>query len=37
MPFHGRTIASALSLEGDQIDQCVKLIGQLYKPSSTRT
>ncbi len=29
-PFHGRKIASALKLEGDQIDQCVKLIGQLY-------
>jgi succinyl-CoA synthetase beta subunit len=30
-PFHGRKIASALKLEGDQIDQCVKLIGQLYQ------
>jgi succinyl-CoA synthetase beta subunit len=29
-PFHGRKIAAALKLEGDQIDQCVKLIGQLY-------
>jgi succinyl-CoA synthetase beta subunit len=29
-PFHGRKVASALKLEGDQIDQCVKLIGQLY-------
>jgi succinyl-CoA synthetase beta subunit len=29
-PFHGRKIATALKLEGDQIDQCVKLIGQLY-------
>ena len=28
--FHGRKVASALKLEGDQIDQCVKLIGQLY-------
>jgi succinyl-CoA synthetase beta subunit len=28
--FHGRKIASALKLEGDQINQCVKLIGQLY-------
>ncbi len=28
--FHGRKIASALGLTGDQIDQCVKLIGQLY-------
>src|SRR5256885_9608948 len=26
--FHGRRIASALKLTGDQIDQCVKLIGQ---------
>src|SRR5512145_2754244 len=30
-PFHGRKIASALKLEGDQINQCVKLIGALYK------
>ena len=30
-PFHGRKIASALKLEGDQIDQCVKVIGQLYQ------
>jgi succinyl-CoA synthetase beta subunit len=30
-PFHGRKVASALKLEGDQIDQCVKLIGQLYQ------
>jgi succinyl-CoA synthetase beta subunit len=29
-PFHGRKIAAALKLEGDQMDQCVKLIGQLY-------
>ena len=29
--FHGRKIASALKLEGDQIEQCVKLIGQLYQ------
>jgi succinyl-CoA synthetase beta subunit len=29
--FHGRKIAAALKLEGDQIDQCVKLIGQLYQ------
>jgi succinyl-CoA synthetase beta subunit len=29
-PFHGRKIASALKLDGDRIDQCVKLIGQLY-------
>ena len=28
--FHGRKIAAALKLTGDQIDQCVKLIGQLY-------
>jgi succinyl-CoA synthetase beta subunit len=30
-PFHGRKIAAALRLEGDQIDQCVKLIGSLYQ------
>lgn len=29
--FHGRKIAFALGLEGDQIKQCVKLIGTLYK------
>ena len=29
--FHGRKIASALNLTGDQIDQCVALIGQLYR------
>jgi succinyl-CoA synthetase beta subunit len=29
--FHGRKIASALKLTGDQIDQCVTLIGQLYR------
>ena len=30
-PFHGRKIAFALGLEGDQIKQCVKLIGNLYR------
>jgi succinyl-CoA synthetase beta subunit len=30
-PFHGRKIASALKLEGDQVDQCVKLVGALYR------
>jgi succinyl-CoA synthetase beta subunit len=30
-PFHGRKIAAALKLAGDQIDQCVALIGQLYR------
>jgi succinyl-CoA synthetase beta subunit len=30
-PFHGRKIASALKLEGDQIGQCVKLIEALYR------
>jgi succinyl-CoA synthetase beta subunit len=30
-PFHGRKIAAALKLEGDQIDQCVKLIDALYR------
>ncbi|MEZ0303712.1 MAG: ADP-forming succinate--CoA ligase subunit beta [Hyphomicrobiaceae bacterium] len=29
--FHGRKIAAALKLTGDQIDQCVTLIGQLYR------
>ena len=29
--FHGRRIASALRLEGAEIDQCVSLIGQLYR------
>jgi succinyl-CoA synthetase beta subunit len=30
-PFHGRRIAFALGLEGAQVKQCVKLMGQLYK------
>jgi succinyl-CoA synthetase beta subunit len=30
-PFHGRRIAFALGLQGDQVKQCVKLIGQLTK------
>jgi succinyl-CoA synthetase beta subunit len=30
-PFHGRKVAAALKLEGDQINQCVKLIGALYQ------
>src|SRR6478736_6401481 len=29
--FHGRKIAAALKLTGDQIDQCVKLIEGLYR------
>src|SRR5262245_27168521 len=29
--FHGRKIAAALKLEGDQINQCVKLIDSLYR------
>jgi succinyl-CoA synthetase beta subunit len=29
--FHGRDIAYALKLEGDQIKQCVKMIGDLYR------
>ncbi len=29
--FHGRKIAFALGLKGDQVKQCVKLIGTLYK------
>src|SRR5262245_20430592 len=30
-PFYGRKIASALKLEGAQIDQCVTLIDALYR------
>ena len=30
-PFHGRRIAFALGLEGQQIKQCVALMGTLYK------
>ena len=30
-PFHGRKIAYALGLEGDQVKQCVALIGNLYR------
>ena len=30
-PFVGRRIAAALKLEGDQVKQCVKMMGQLYK------
>jgi succinyl-CoA synthetase beta subunit len=30
-PFHGRKIAAALKLEGDRIDQCVKLVDALYR------
>ena len=30
-PFHGRRIAFALGLEGQQIKQCVNLMGILYK------
>ena len=29
--FHGRKIAYALGLTGDQVNQCVKLLGTLYK------
>jgi succinyl-CoA synthetase beta subunit len=29
--FHGREVAFALGLKGDQVKQCVKLIGNLYK------
>lgn len=31
MPYHGREIAFALKLEGDQVSKCVKLVGNLYK------
>ncbi len=30
-PFHGRRIAFALGLKGDQVKQCVKLMGTLYR------
>ncbi|MTI03063.1 MULTISPECIES: ADP-forming succinate--CoA ligase subunit beta [Alphaproteobacteria] len=30
-PYHGRRIAFSLGLEGAQVKQCVKLMGQLYK------
>ena len=30
-PFHGRRIAFALGLSGDQVGQCVKLIDALYR------
>ena len=30
-PFHGRKVAFALKLEGDQVKQCVKLVGDLYR------
>ncbi|MEL6681486.1 MAG: ATP-grasp domain-containing protein, partial [Pseudomonadota bacterium] len=29
-PFHGRRVAFALGLTGNQVKQCVKLMGQLY-------
>jgi succinyl-CoA synthetase beta subunit len=31
MPFHGRRIAFALGLEGDQVKQCIRLIDALYR------
>ena len=30
-PFHGRKLAAALNLKADQIDQCDKLVGALYR------
>ena len=30
-PMHGRKIAFALGLNGDQVNQCVKLVGNLYR------
>jgi succinyl-CoA synthetase beta subunit len=30
-PYHGRKIAFALGLRGDQVHQCVRLVGALYK------
>ncbi|MFZ4808823.1 MAG: ATP-grasp domain-containing protein, partial [Hyphomicrobiaceae bacterium] len=29
--FHGRKIAFALGLKGDQVNQCVKLVGNLFR------
>ncbi len=29
-PYHGRKIAFALGLKGDLVNQCVKMVGQLY-------
>ncbi len=31
MPYHGRKIAFALGLKGDQVKQCIALIGSLYR------
>ena len=31
MPFHGRAIAFALGLKGEQVRQCVTLVGNLYR------
>ena len=30
-PFHGRDIAFALKLEGEQVKECVTLVGKLYR------
>ena len=30
-PFHGRKVAFALGLDGDQVKQCVKLVATLYR------
>jgi succinyl-CoA synthetase beta subunit len=30
-PYHGRKIAFALALRGDQMNQCVRLVGALYR------
>ncbi len=30
-PFHGRKIAFALGLAGDQVGQCVRMVGDLYR------
>jgi succinyl-CoA synthetase beta subunit len=35
-PFHGRKVATALKLEGDQVKQCVKLMGQIYQAFTTK-
>jgi succinyl-CoA synthetase beta subunit len=30
-PYHGRKVAFALGLTGDQVNQCVKMVGNLYR------
>ncbi|MEM7711471.1 MAG: ATP-grasp domain-containing protein, partial [Pseudomonadota bacterium] len=35
-PFHGRRVAFALGLEGPQVKQCVRLMGQLYEAFTSK-